>query len=676
MMNLLLLLVGIVACSAAIALSVKKINIVPLIAMGVTFFLWIYIIVCGILFWLDKFSIVRGLCVSVIVSIAACCSLIQRRKNIEIDFNIKSYIFVLVLMIAALPFTARKYEYFGMGQDEGVYQTQAINFIYGKNEIQQDFEDYLLLETEQERQEYKDKLVEELIGLYNYDPELPFASVEKERSYVSAVFHGIPTFSALLALAGSIVGIRHMADIQTVFYFALLIYAYMAMEALNFRRSLKYLLTALLAFSPMILWVSKSSMTEIILSAIMASFIYFIVNGKKEFIYLSCMPVVTFCFFHLTIYTMIPVIVLIYWICWWCEGHRACLIAAGISITAFAVGIFLAMNIAGTYAFVINFKPIYNLLPMIDASNIFLFFVALCVLFYILTFILYGLKKYRRDINIYEKKVFLWGSRAIIILFVIAQFYFMYTRREIYAGNIESFKHLSVVGFAYCLGIFVPLSMGILWFLKPELILKEKATLCCGILFAYCVGVYCSVFRVDIAYYYYYGRYLAPFIVVIVLASGIIFNQMKIKWGVVFVILSLLVIAPYEMFFVQYKDDTRVTWNILEDLQLVIKDRDVVIFEDELLKYYFLPVKAMTGANVFPEFGNLDNQVKELAGQTAGEVYYISSTVPEKDMGIIYSNVYIMMQDNNTNIYNTIPFPKEVAKEKKSVMCSKHISSD
>ena len=109
-------------------------------------------------------------------------------------------------------------EYFGMGQDQGVYQTHAIALINGYNDLQLDFKEYDTLEPQEEKDCFKKMLQTQLIGLYNYDPELPFASQEAEKSDVSAVFHGVPTFASVLALWGSMFGISHMAGIQTLFF--------------------------------------------------------------------------------------------------------------------------------------------------------------------------------------------------------------------------------------------------------------------------------------------------------------------------------------------------------------------------------------------------------------------------------------------------------------------------
>ncbi len=679
MVVLLLLAAGIAAATAVIALFVRKVNIVPLMTMGVTVFLWTYIIISGLLFWADRFSLEAGLGLTLLIYAVLCLCLLRRRRDIAVDFNIRPYIFLLLILLISIPFIGKKYEFYGTGQDEGVYQTQAINLVYGKTKLQQDFEEYADLPSDDWRDTYREKMENELVGFYNYDPELPFASEEAELSDVSGIFHGIPTFAALLAIPGRIAGIRHMSDIQTVFYFALIIYAYMAMEALNIRRPLKYLLTVLLAFSPLILWVSKSALTEIVLASIIAAFVFCMVRGGREYIFLSCVPAVAFCFLHLTIYTMIPVIVLIYWLCCWIEDDTNYLTAAAISITAFLAAIFMVVNIAGTYAYIYNFTPIYQLLPFIDQDHVIWVFVAMSLIFYAGTLLMYLMKKYlpeksrfrRLNIELLQKRGFLWAVRILIILFCAVQLGIMVSRREVYQGNIGSFKHLSITGIGACLGLTVPLLAGVLWLIKPQFAVKNRAYLCCAVLFVYCVMVYCTLFRKDVAYYYYYGRYLAPYLVITLLFSGILLNQIRAGWGIAAGLAGIMLVMPPNRYFLQYQDDTRITWDILEDLRETIHENDSVIVSDALMKYCFLPVKAMTGARVYPVFDDIDSQLEMLSGATGGEVYCIDTANLLPQMDVVYRDSYMLSEDDLEHTSEYFPFPVMPHIEAQTVVCSR-----
>ena len=88
------------------------------------------------------------------------------------------------------------------------------------------------------------------------------------------------------------------------------------MNCLNIKLPVKIIVTLTFAFSPMVLWSSKSSLTEIELSCFVAAFIFFLIEGDKKVYIFHSYPIAAFSFFHITIYTFIPVVICIYWICY------------------------------------------------------------------------------------------------------------------------------------------------------------------------------------------------------------------------------------------------------------------------------------------------------------------------------------------------------------------------
>lgn len=273
MQSVLWLAVGIILAGVGCGYILKRENIVRLMIISVLVYFSAFIIVSGLLFWIDQFSIMSTLMIIIVVEGVFVVLKYITCRSFQIEWDVKDYIIPAIIILCAMPFVLQKYEFFGMGQDEGVYQTQAIQFMYDYNDVQRDFEEYYLLESEEAKEDFKISLQEDLIGLYNYDTSLPFASEEKEISDVSAVFHGIPTFPALLGLFGKLFGIRHMSDVQTIFYICAVFFLYFILMDLNTKRVNRILCTILFAFSPLILWVSKSALTEIGIAALILGFI-------------------------------------------------------------------------------------------------------------------------------------------------------------------------------------------------------------------------------------------------------------------------------------------------------------------------------------------------------------------------------------------------------------------
>ena len=146
--------------------------------------------------------------------------------------------------------------------------------------------------------------------------------MQKEVSEVSGVFHGVATFPAILALWGEMFGISHMSDIQTIFWAGSIFLCFFILQQLKIKKWLMISITALFAFSPLILWVSKSALTEMMLTAMITLFIYFILKKERKYILCSIIPLAAFCFFHITIYTVIPCFLLLYFGMYFCTCDK------------------------------------------------------------------------------------------------------------------------------------------------------------------------------------------------------------------------------------------------------------------------------------------------------------------------------------------------------------------
>lgn len=59
-----------------------------------------------------------------------------------VSWDIRPYWLPILVCAGGFVLVAMKHELFGMGQDEGVYQTVAINFLNGVTDRQQDFPEY------------------------------------------------------------------------------------------------------------------------------------------------------------------------------------------------------------------------------------------------------------------------------------------------------------------------------------------------------------------------------------------------------------------------------------------------------------------------------------------------------------------------------------------------------
>lgn len=664
MQSVLWLAVGIILAGVGCGYILKRENIVRLLIISVLVYFSAFIIVSGLLFWIDQFSITRTL--MIIIAVEGVFDVLKyiRCRSLQIEWNVKDYIIPAIIVLCAMPFVLQKYEFFGMGQDEGVYQTQAIQFMYDHNDVQRDFEEYYLLESEEAKEDFQLSLQEDLIGLYNYDTSLPFASEEKEVSDVSAVFHGIPTFPALLGLFGKMFGIRHMSDIQTIFYICAVFLLYFILMDLNTKRVNRILCTLLFAFSPLILWVSKSALTEIGITALILGFIYLVLSMKDEKIYLSVIPLAAMCFFHLTIYTMFPVFAAVYLGLYAARKKPGYLIAAVLLNTAFALGMTMTMMIAGTYSFTYNFGPVYRF-PGISQENTALFFWIMSAMIYLICLILYVIREkidWIRQVCVRLKYVVI---RVCLVGGVLYQALIILSRREKYQGGFGALRHLTLAGYGFSVGIIIPAVAGVIAILCAKKVFSGTKGSVVSVLFIYCILLYSCYMRKDINYYYYYGRYLAPYIAIVLLFSVLALEQISGKIVCFIGVCSLCILLPYEKMLLTDKDDTRVTWEALENVAAHIKQGSVVVITRDNMKFYYLPVRTIAGARCFPETENIVEEVK----LKYKDYYYISNDLSQVEAAeLVLKEDYQLNEDNNWYDGRWIPFPLDITREDRSTL--------
>lgn len=670
----LLFVLNIAAVFCAVGLIQQKVYILRLCAVTWVTFFAEYIVCSGLAFWMDLFEINGVLGVLCAVNLVICGLLmIKKKSHFAVDFAYKKYAALLVIAVCGLPFIFSKFEFFGMGQDEGIYQTQAISLIYGYTDVQQDFEEYDTLDSDEEKSYFSEKLESELVGLYRYDTSLPLASGEQQKSDVSAIYHGIPTFAAILALWGKLFGIDHMSDVQTLFYLCALIFAWSIFETMGCKKTVCAVCTGLLAFSPLIIWVSKSALTEIGLTCFAAAFIWGLVQENKKTVIWSAVPVAAFSFYHITIYTMIPVILLVYGLYFVYTGKKSYMAAAFISLTAFLTGIWMTASIAGTYAFVYNFQPLYNLLPFVNSGNIMYTISIVCAFAYACMLVLYFVP----SVSKWIKRILRWVKTPAfyicVVVIIICQVKIVIENRELFQGMKNASLHTTLVGYVICVGIIVPAMAAVLslfWIRRFWSSIRNGIIL---VLFLYCIGLYSCMMHPYVQYYYYYGRYLAPYLLVVLLFSAVMLNQLDVRIAAAGGIASLAVLLPASALWLDQKDDSRMTWDTLAEAAQIMDEGDIAVIEPEDMKYYYLTLRAISGVRAYPAEEDYEAQMQRLAEKTSGNVYYIRNgqSVENDRLEIVYTSQYTASEDNNIYDMSFLPFPDGLTVTKVTVTCKK-----
>ena len=678
-MTAVLVIAGIAVMMAAFSIAYYKRDIVELFVMGLTGFFCAYVLASGILFWLDKFGIHAALKITLVAGIvftAIVATVIRRRPTAVFHYKesmIPFAVFVLMLIVIH-----SKFGYFGMGQDQGVYQVKALALIYDENSNIFSFDEYGRLEEKTDIESYEYEAVHSLVGFYGYDPKVPVLDKEDFPDKLTGVLHGIPTYSAMLALYGSLFGYSRMAELQTVLMFMGLFLMYYVMRNLRVNKKLRLAGLLIFACSPIVLWTAKATLTEIFIFVLIMLYLYLMVDRKyPQYACMSFVPIVVFAFFHATIYTIMPMIVISYFTLYYMTRNKQYMWANVGALAGYLAGFYMMRTCASVYTYG-NYKKIFvlginanNLAVVVTAVVLVCMALAAALLYVPMEkqenfreFFTRGIRKHMRLVV----RILLVASIAALIIT------FMHTKMR--------FSYSTFYAYVISSGIIPVIFLFAAFIYRPQFITAHKDHLLLTIMFVYMVIMYSCVFKPSIAYYYYYARYIVPYLPVIIILAMLRISRIDSRVGVKKYVITLAIAGIYAVLMLPnnialatQKDITNMSWTIVDDLSDKFHEGDAVIIDSALASTLKFPVKIMTKADVYPIADNLKEQIGRLEKEH-DRVYYITTTdwFLFKDYGIdnIYSNVNDVCYDeseteNSVKKSAINPFPTEFCVEKQLV---------
>lgn len=610
------------------------IHAAKLAVFSVCGFFFLYTVVSAGFFWADRFGFEKtlGVCLAC-EAVATIAVTIRCRRNGDqallpkVSFDGKAYWIPLVIMLAALPFTWNKFELYSMGQDQGTYQVKALALLAYDTHNYMEMEEFNKLDTPEEKQKYLD-FVYSQNNLY-----LPRVIEETETDAsqfdrIVGTIHGLPTYSALLALWGAMFGYANMIGVQTILYICLIFLSFFVAENMKLKRTTGAWITLLTAFSPIVIWCSKSSLTELGLAVIFTVFLY-ILTGEKEHAWLAWIPLTVFAFFHISIYIFMPVLVILLFMMYFMQREKGWLISAVGTLIGYGVSAFWAFDIAPYYSYgnySVLFKLTRNIINQDDIKQV---IVVLCVLLAAAAVLLmtrWGKAPADRLQRLpAESRIFKNGVVWLIRLALAGSFLFFVYKGFITAEYTRYFEYLQISTFTYMTGlILVPFLYGYL-FCKPGKVLENGMMAAFVLLFFYCIIAYSAFMRLHVTYYYYYARYVTIFLGIIFLLAGRLAEDMERgRWAVpVIFAAALLTFLPYDTGLPTQKDHTRCEWEVLADVCEDITSEDAFIVGPEEQQIVFIfPVKLLTGCDVYYADEDLRGQIGKLA-QKYQNVYYL-----------------------------------------------------
>lgn len=624
-----LVLISIVIMILTFSIAYIKKDIVELAVLGLTGFFCVYAFSSALLFWCNHFSIARAVWLTTLFSVFICILVAVRAKRKPgVTFHLRQSLIPMAAFAILFIVTSVKFGYFGMGQDQGVYQVKALALICGYNDNYFTFEEYNALTDENDIDSYTYEMGQSLVGFYGYDPKESFLDAADFPSKMTGVLHGVPVFAAVLALYGKLFGFENMAYVQTLISLCAVFLMYYVMRNLKIKKLLRFSALLVCVSSSLILWSAKSTLTEMFIMMLVMLYLYFLMDKNyPDYAVYSCIPLVMFSFYHITIYTIMPMLVIIYWALYYMCRDKRYLYANLVTLAGYLAGFFMMRSCAAVYTYG-NYKKIYVL--GIDDENLVLVVVSAVVVTTLITLgMIFAADKQQerfreKVVDGIRRHMRLVCRILLVVSMVCLVLTFMNTKMD--------YRYSTFYAYIISTGIIAIPVLFLVFLYRPQFITAHKDHLALTIMFVYMVIMYSCIFKPSIAYYYYYGRYIVPYIPVILILVALRisraddrFRFFKTLVPLVTAILFAVLMLPYNIALTTQKDMTNMDWRIVRDMEELFEPGDAVIIDGNLASTMKFPVKVLTGADTYPVAEDLREQIARLE-QGHKKVYYLTTT--------------------------------------------------
>lgn len=278
-----------------------KCTLLKNITIALSIFLAEYYAASIFFLWIDKFDVLCILKCMTILNVGIL--LFNKEKIVNKHFKImfdKHDAIVMVIIALLIPFILTKSEDIRTSSDMGMYFEKAI-VLMGEDtgKIKTLDEVHLISEN------VDDGVLElqgQLFGIY-------VRGTEGGKTFYD--YHSLPTWVTILALHGKIFGLKQCAQALSILYVIALLCAYFCCE--NIARTVygKYIAIAILALSPVIMYVSKATLTEIAFTAVFLSGCMWLSEKEKKPKFLSASYFSLLGFIHISMYMYMPILIIV-----------------------------------------------------------------------------------------------------------------------------------------------------------------------------------------------------------------------------------------------------------------------------------------------------------------------------------------------------------------------------
>lgn len=550
--------------------------------------------------------------------------------EIKLDRNV---IINRIIIIIATLISLGAYSTIGIGYNDGNAYAQTISILNGQNSREFVVDEYEKIAPDSPYEYYFFDSVsninrEDFTASYRIDHDY---TLEGKQEIMIGEYGSNPVYPSLLALAASIFGTQRMAYIQVFFAFCVFVFVNEILRVLKCDWKLRSLLVLLLSVSPIVVYCNHTALIEPLLGFCMVMFMYYLLCKKDKFQILSALGVITFAFLHSSVFTMIPLFLVLYWMHFIHTGKMRHLISSGIMIVGYVFS-FIFLNVTAYENTSINYRLGIPFFGKYYFSFVIIIFVITFVAGLILALLFKKIDS--NKIKEFEKGI---GCKIFKILVAIAAFVpipAIIALIILKCYTFQDFLSITFIVFIVCSGVLlIPFILFRLIFAKYPVGIKEASAI---VMFIYSVVLYSCVMKPMLEGYYYYSRYISTFIPFVIILSGMMLRLLKKEEKYFIPIIGIIIMLfPYTSSLLDSRAETRFDSSILKDVMDYVEDNSddntVVFVEKNIMKYLYYPLLSLEGVNVYPAEPGYFELFCNSTGDYTSRVIYISD-----DMGNEY----------------------------------------
>lgn len=630
-------------------LQEKEHDAEKLLILSVVHYFMNYVLVSGILFWMNRFTIKRAalLTCGLFFTYFLWAFYKADRQDRERSIKGRSEWISLFAVFAAVVFSSGHFEFYGMGQDQGVYQTEAMLLYYGEPMKGVIADEYDELTDEKYKQYYK-RFISKKAGydLLKDNTFVPGIDEDEILSEVEGNWHGIPTYAAILGLCAKIFGLPHMQVFGTVCLICLLFMMEFILASFRVKQGIRALAILLLGISPQVIWIKKSALTEGFLAVLIITYLYYMTAAPQKDRIKSCIPIVVFSFYHVTVFTMMPMFLCIYWLMYVRSKDRVYLKCAKISIAGYVTGFFMMWMVQPKYT-LLNYRYGLRFLSRQQLFGVIAIVIAASIAAYIFTVIL-------PEIRIAEKVCmsdqWIMGCAKWVC---VAGIGWILVRAVMKQYTASDYQMLTLICYSVLSGfIIVPFILVRVCGQKYEVDHNKLVLL---VMFAWCIVIYSVLMRRDIQYYYYYARYIMPYLALILIFFLVL--ETNIYRQAVCLLFGCILLFPYANKLRLNQDDSHMDWNVVMEVientkegTTVLMDIDESIVDISRLLYF--PLKAARNVKVYPVMNTVEETLEYIPEEYRSQYTYMTKdtrNMDDKWLKLVYKNNSVFKEDNLRN---------------------------